>query len=1120
MTPPSGNAGRFTGDDAPSNATATGVYAQLDLAPGTVLADRFRIESILGIGGMGVVYRATDLTLDVPVALKLLRPELAQRADAFERFRDELLLARQVSHPHVVRIHDLARHGQHWLISMDFVDGASLDHRIDKLGPLPVENALQVTRQLAEGLAAAHAKGVVHRDLKPANVLLDAQGNAYISDFGVARSLITSGLTQPGTVIGTPDYLSPEQARGDPVDARSDLYALGLILYEMLAGKPPFGGGTMAEVLAQRIVSTPQPIDRHRPEVPAWIARLLDRLLRPQPAHRFQNAAEVVRAIETREVPRELRLSGKIGWGLAATLALALGFGGWWLQHVPDPAMAVAPPLQRLLVLPIEHAGNGSSSPDTLAPRLTGLSAHLRNALAANSGFAVVDGERTRQALRQLDPAGAAQSDIAGLRTVAAAQRVLLPTLVFDDGRWRLRTQLHDGKSPPVVIDGPAAADPAAALRAWAEKPGVRQALGLGDVRIALALPPQPEALDLYGAGLLARQRGLLDDALEHFRAATTAAPDYAAAWLAQADTALAIGELDTAFDAIEHGERAAAGAPESLRRRFAAERALLEGDPPAAIAEWRTLRAATPDDTFVELQLARAQGAGGDFSAASNGLRALVLRDTNDPRAWFELGKFTLLGGDAQRAVDDHLVRALVLYKRSRDAYGEAETVNALGIGYARLGQTADAIEQYRKAVNLRRAVGNRRGVATSLRNLANVLSLTGKFDEAAGQLEQARALHAELGDQEGLAATENELGLLAEERGDYPGALEAFRRAMQTWQRIGDAHGSAQALNNIGFAHYQLGAYNDAQVYWQQAAEAYTELGSLTGQIRTEQNLGLLASARGNWDEARRRLQQSLSKAEQQQMPEEAAVSRRNLAELELLQGHLAAAIAQTSKAESLFRQREDQRGIVDVGLLRTQALLAAQADPPARALLDALQPTLAQASTEQRAIAKLLSAELAVRAGDNAAAAAMLREAWQWAVSSGVRQLQLQIALRQARAGFIDGGDLDTATTTLGNAGLRLGWLEWAIQRAVDERDATAALTAYREALGVLRNGDFQRSWQIHSLAAEAYTAIGNVAEAERARNHSRVAKARLLTALPDSLRSNFDQSLQIVEEQLPQ
>src|SRR6476469_2085638 len=294
-------------DDRPSDATATGLHAQSDYPPGSVLAGRFRIESILGIGGMGVVYRATDMDLDVRVALKLLRPELAHRADAFERFRQELLLARQVSSPHVVRIHDLARHEGRWLISMDFVDGESLDHRIDRNGPLGVDEALGIARQIAAGLAAAHAKGVIHRDLKPANILLDQQGNAYISDFGVARSLATSGQTRTGSVVGTPDYLSPEQARGGTADARSDLYALGLMLYEMLAGKLPFAGGTVAEVLAQRMLQVPPPITRQRADLPSWVARLVDGLLRPQPAHRFQAAGEVLTAIDTRDVPRRLR---------------------------------------------------------------------------------------------------------------------------------------------------------------------------------------------------------------------------------------------------------------------------------------------------------------------------------------------------------------------------------------------------------------------------------------------------------------------------------------------------------------------------------------------------------------------------------------------------------------------------------------------------------------------------------------------------------------------------------------------------------------------------------------------------------------------------------------------
>ncbi|QDH71715.1 tetratricopeptide repeat protein [Lysobacter alkalisoli] len=1100
----------------------TGLYNQAEFEPGTVLAGRFRIESLLGVGGMGVVYRATDIDLDVTVAVKLLRPELAHRPESFERFRSELLLARQVSNPHVVRIHDLARHQEHWLISMDFVDGAPLDRVLDRRaldrraldkpaagheGAFAVDDALRIARQLAEGLGAAHAKGVIHRDLKPANVLLDADGNAYISDFGVARSLATSGLTRSGTIVGTPDYLSPEQARGDPVDARSDLYALGLILYEMLTGAPPFSSGTLAEVLAQRMVRTPRPVTEVRSDVPAWVARLLDKLLRPQPAHRFKSAAEVIAAIDRREVPRELRPGRGLWLGLAAALAVAAGSGLWWWQHDHDPTIAVQPPLQRVLVLPIQP---GPGTTDAPGPeRMTALGAHLRDALANADDPAVVDRDRTIQALRQLDPVRASRPDMALLHGTAASQRILQPQLTAVEGGWQISAQLHEAGGGTHNLEGPIAATPAAALNAWGRQRTTRRALDLKSP-VRLDLPEDSTALDAYGAGLIARDHGRLDAAIEQLRAATTAAPDYASAWLAEAETAQAIGEVDGTWDAIERAGKAATDAPERLRRRLAADAALLDGDAPAAVSQWRAQLQASPDDTFAQLQLARAQGFGGDFAAAVATAQALTQRDGNDPRAWYELGKFSILSGDARRAVDEYLVRALVLYKRSRNTYGEAETVNALGIGYARLGQIADATEQYRKAVELRRTVGNRRGVATSLGNLANVLALTGHHDEAADNLQQARTLYTELNDRAGLAAVENELGLLKEERGDYGGALAAFRDALQSWQQIGDLDGSAQALNNIGFSHYQLGAYDDAQVYWQQAADAYRGLGSETGAIRTMQNLGLLDTARGRWDDARQRLEDSLARAERQQMPEEAAVSRRNLAELEWLQGHLGAAITQAEAAQALFRQREDRRGMADAGLLKAQALRGAHAGEQARQELETLIPLLDDASAEQRAIAELIRAELARDAGDAAGARAAFEQARQHAADSGVRLLQLQTELHLIPAGTAaPGHPLDTATARLGHATLRLAWLERLMRDALARNDPAQALDAYREASSLLRNGDHVGATRIHRLAATAHDARGDTANRDAAEARTRAALDTLRDSLPEPLKAGFDE-----------
>jgi len=1091
--------------DAGSDATATGSFLHADFAPGRVLGERYCIESLLGIGGMGVVYRATDLALDVPVALKLLRPELAHREDAFDRFRQELLLARQVSNPHVVRIHDLAQHDNRWLISMDLVDGESLDHRMDREGRLPIDDVIRIARQIAEGLAAAHAKDVVHRDLKPANVLLDAQGNAYISDFGVARSLAISGNTRTGAVVGTPDYLAPEQARGETADARSDLYSLGLILYEMLAGQAPFAGGTVAEVLAQRMLRTPASVATVRPETPAWLARLVDRLLRSQPAHRIQTGAEVVRALDQRELPRrwqDVFRPYRTAWiSGAIVVLLAVGAGAWWHWRAHLPILLPSPPLDRLLVLPI-------TAPEAPAARAAALSAHLRDALAAIPGLAVVDAGRTAQALRQLNPDGNARVGAAALHRVAAAQRVLRTDLVHAADRWHVLATLDDARQPARSMTGPDASDATSAFVAWARQPATANALGLQGRSIDLALPKPLGALDAYGAALLARDAGRLSEALDQLKQATSAAPEYVDAWLAQAQTALMIGEDDDAADAIEQGQRVAGSAPQSTQRRLASQRATIDGDAPAAIAQWRTLLAATPDDIDAALELARARGAGGDFTAAVKDLQALSQRDPNDPRIWFELGKFSILSGNAQRAVDDYLVRALVQYKRSRDLFGEGETVNALGIGYGRLGQSDDAAEQYRKAVQLRHAVGNLRGEATSLRNLGNAMVLSGHFDEAASNLERARALHAQLGDRNGLAAVENDLGLLAEERGNYPQALQAFQRALKAWQDVGDPLGSAQALNDIGFAQYQLGAYNDAQVYLQQAADAYAKLGDETGKVRTDQDLGLLAIARGRWNEARQRLQRSLATAGQQQMIEEAAVSRRHLAELELRQGHLQAAIDQAGQAETSFRQRKDPRGASDAGLLRVEALLAAGATDEAASALGALAPDLADAPSEQRAIAKVLDADIASSRRDRPRALRAIRDARTLARDSGIRQLLLRIDLFRAALDSRLDPSLDEASASLGHVGLRLQWLELAMRRALAAHDAGRANALYDEAASLLRGGDSLPAASLHALGANARAGIGDNQGAHAARMRADDALATLRANLPERLRSAFD------------
>jgi predicted Ser/Thr protein kinase len=262
--------------------------------PGTVLAGRYRISGLLGRGGMGEVYRATDLTLGQPVALKFLPPALARDERALARFYNEVRIARQVTHPNVCRVYDIGQvDGQHY-ISMEYLDGEDLASLLRRIGRLPVDKAVEMARKVCAGLAAAHDRGVLHRDLKPANIMLDRRGQVIIMDFGLA------GLTDQvhGDVrSGTPAYMAPEQLAGTEVTVKSDIYALGLVLYELFTGKRAFEAGTMAELMDLQQRAAPVSLTTLVKEVDLAVERVILRCLAPDPKQRPVSALSIAAAL-------------------------------------------------------------------------------------------------------------------------------------------------------------------------------------------------------------------------------------------------------------------------------------------------------------------------------------------------------------------------------------------------------------------------------------------------------------------------------------------------------------------------------------------------------------------------------------------------------------------------------------------------------------------------------------------------------------------------------------------------------------------------------------------------------------------------------------------------------
>ena len=266
---------------------------------GTVLSGRYKLEAKLGSGGMSTVYLARDTTLDRQVAVKVMHREMSEQADQLERFREEARAVAKLSHPNVVAVIDAGEDGGHPYIVFEYVEGETLKQRINRVGALDPQEALAYAIEVARGLTVAHARNMVHRDIKPQNVLIDAEGRAKLTDFGISRQLEQDGMTATGRVLGTTDYVAPEQAMGHPVDQRSDIYSLGVVLYEMLVGQVPFHADSQVGVAMKHVNEELPDVQQRRPELSAAAAMVVERATAKDPDQRYQRVGELIDDLST-----------------------------------------------------------------------------------------------------------------------------------------------------------------------------------------------------------------------------------------------------------------------------------------------------------------------------------------------------------------------------------------------------------------------------------------------------------------------------------------------------------------------------------------------------------------------------------------------------------------------------------------------------------------------------------------------------------------------------------------------------------------------------------------------------------------------------------------------------
>lgn len=372
--------GLDVGADAGFGATLE-VSQSVSTNTGTDFGPRYQVEALLGSGGMGKVYKARDRELDRTVAIKVLRPDLMTDPQALQRFKHELLLASSISHPNILRIHDLGEYNSVKFISMAYVDGGDLTQLLRKEGRLPIERVLNIMRQLAAALGAAHGVNVVHRDLKPQNILMGSEDHVYVTDFGIAKTLESdrTSVTRTGAVLGTPLYMSPEQVEGKPVDHRSDLYTYGLIFYEMLTGVLPFSGDTTFQLMYQRVHQLPKRPELVIPELPSYLSRICLKCLEKDPANRYQTASEILVDLEFKHAPTHTRtlqitlpVMPKKIWLLSASAGVVLLAGllaipqvrGFLFHHKSAEVSSGIPSLDRgkfVAVLPMRVLGDPTS---------------------------------------------------------------------------------------------------------------------------------------------------------------------------------------------------------------------------------------------------------------------------------------------------------------------------------------------------------------------------------------------------------------------------------------------------------------------------------------------------------------------------------------------------------------------------------------------------------------------------------------------------------------------------------------------------------------------------------------------------------------------------------------
>ncbi len=826
-----------------------GADGNVDLEPGTILAGRYEIVAVLGTGGMGAVYKAQDSELDRLVALKVIRPELARNPAIVDRFKQEIRLSHKVTHRNVVRMYDLAEDAGMRFVTMELVAGRDLRSILENRGKLPPDEAVDIFQQICFALEAAHSVGILHRDLKPQNVMREDAGRVVVMDFGLARTFEGDGMTQSGALVGTMEYMSPEQALGKELDQRSDIFALGLIGYEMLTGNMPFKADSAIASLLKRTRERAEPISKLDATLPATLNGLIGKCLEPDVGARYKTVGEVLQDLDSwrgKTAAKSLRFQADvpstgaggrwlmaIGGGVvvialaAATPFVVRHFTG---SHASSQA-AVAPSIS-LAIMPFYNA-SGDTSMDWLGGSLAEM---LGTDIGGSSQVRMVSPDRLQQVLKDLHLSANSQADVATLHRVAeftSAQTVVFGHYIKAGNVIRITSTVldlaHDTRAD-VITNVPSENALISSVDQLAAQ--LRQKLTadpklLKDLQ-AHADRPQTTSLDAlraYESGLTLERAGNAIQAQQEFQTATTADPNFALAWSRLADSYSEQGHDDLAQSDARRALDLSENLPARERLLIEADNARINNNPQKAIEAYLQLAAANPSDTDVQFELAQLYEQAENYDAAKKKLALVVAADPKNVEALLASGRVDIRSGDDNGGLD-FLSRALPLATELDNQQEKASILQATGIAYAALNRPDDALRNYQESLEIKKQIGDKRGEAASLEQIADLQNQGGKPAEALSTYNQALALRRELGDQAGIARSLIDIGGFYHDRAQPGKALEQYTQALSIERQLGDQNLQAMCLHNIGSIKMDQGAYQDSLTYLEQAYELRQKL------------------------------------------------------------------------------------------------------------------------------------------------------------------------------------------------------------------------------------------------------------------------------------------------------